>query len=70
MTNWCICATRWAKKLGHADYIPLGYDRMQRNCYTKEDVEAFRKAVVKHIVPLGRRRSTGARPSASARATR
>ncbi len=40
------------KKLGHADYIPLGYDRMQRNCYTKEDVEAFRKAVVKHIVPL------------------
>ena len=25
---------------------------MQRNCYTKEDVESFRKAVVKHIVPL------------------
>ena len=40
------------KKLGHKDYIPLGYDRMQRNCYTKEDVERFRKAVVKHIVPL------------------
>ena len=40
------------KKLGHSDYIPLGYDRMRRNCYTKEDVEAFRKAVVKHIVPL------------------
>ena len=40
------------KKLGNSDYIPLGYDRMQRNCYTKEDVEAFRKAVVKHIVPL------------------
>ena len=40
------------KKLGHEGYIPLGYDRMQRNCYTKEDVESFRKAVVKHIVPL------------------
>ena len=40
------------KKLGHEGYVPLGYDRMQRNCYTKEDVESFRKAVVKHIVPL------------------
>ena len=40
------------KKLGHEGYVPLGYDRMQRNCYTNEDVEAFRKAVVKHIVPL------------------
>ena len=30
------------RKLGYADYIPLGYDRMQRNCYAKEDVERFR----------------------------
>ncbi len=40
------------KKLGHADYTPLGYDRMQRNCYTKEDVEKFRAAVVKYLVPV------------------
>ena len=40
------------KKLGHKNYIPLGYDRMGRNCYGQEDVERFRAAVVKHIVPL------------------
>ena len=26
------------KKLGHKNYIPLGYDRMGRNCYGQEDV--------------------------------
>lgn len=40
------------KKLGHEGYIPLGYDRMERNCYTQQDVEKFRAAVVKHVVPL------------------
>ena len=40
------------KKLGHDGYIPLGYDRMQRNCYGKEDIEHFREAVVKYVVPL------------------
>ena len=40
------------KKLGHENYLPLGYDRMGRNCYGKEDVERFRAAVVKYIVPL------------------
>lgn len=40
------------KKLGHKDYTPLGYCRMQRNCYTKEDVEKFRAAVVKYLVPV------------------
>ncbi|MBQ3267621.1 MAG: hypothetical protein IJH08_06870, partial [Atopobiaceae bacterium] len=40
------------KKLGYADYIPLGYDRMQRNCYTKDDVEQFRAAVIAYVVPL------------------
>ena len=33
------------KKLGHDGYIPLGYDRMERNCYDKGDVEAFRASV-------------------------
>ena len=40
------------KKLGYDSYIPLGYDRMQRNCYGKEDIERFREAVVKYVVPL------------------
>lgn len=40
------------RKLGYENYIPLGYDRMGRNCYTKEDVEKFRAAVVRYVVPL------------------
>lgn len=40
------------RKLGHDGYTQLGYDRMERNCYTKEDVEKFRAAVVKYLVPL------------------
>ena len=40
------------KKLGYGGYTPLGYYRMGRNCYTKEDVEAFRAAVIKHLVPV------------------
>ncbi len=40
------------KKLGYDGYLPLGYYRMMRTSYTKEDVEAFRKAVVEYIVPI------------------
>ena len=40
------------KKLGYEGYTTLGYYRMGRNCYTKEDVESFRKAVVDHLVPV------------------
>ncbi|MBR5991418.1 MAG: M3 family oligoendopeptidase, partial [Clostridia bacterium] len=40
------------KKLGYGGYIPLGYYRMTRNSYTKEDVAKFRESVVKYIVPL------------------
>ncbi|MBR4795035.1 MAG: M3 family oligoendopeptidase, partial [Lachnospiraceae bacterium] len=40
------------KKLGYKDYTQLGYYRMQRNCYTKEDVEKFRAAVQKYLVPV------------------
>ncbi len=40
------------KKLGYDGYTQLGYYRMGRNCYTKEDVEKFREAVVKYVVPL------------------
>ena len=40
------------KVLGHENFVPLGYDRMQRNCYDKNDVEKFRNAVVKYVVPV------------------
>jgi len=40
------------KKLGHANFVPLGYDRMQRNCYDQHDVEKFREAVQTYVVPL------------------
>ena len=40
------------KKLSYEGYTPLGYYRMGRNCYTKEDVEKFRAAVRTYLVPL------------------
>lgn len=40
------------KKLGYDGYTQLGYYRMSRNCYTKEDVEKFRNSVVKYVVPV------------------
>ncbi|MBR1757895.1 MAG: M3 family oligoendopeptidase [Lachnospiraceae bacterium] len=40
------------RKLGYDGYTQLGYYRMGRNCYTKEDVEKFREAVVKYLVPV------------------
>ena len=41
-----------AKKMGYENYIELGYYRMGRNCYTKDDVEKFRAAVQKYLVPV------------------
>lgn len=43
------------RKLGFVDFTPLGYLRMQRNSYTKEDISKFREAVVKYIVPVADR---------------
>lgn len=40
------------RKLGYDGYTELGYYRMGRNCYTKEDVEQFRAAVRKYLVPV------------------
>ena len=40
------------KKLGYEGYTTLGYYRMGRNCYTKEDVEKFRAAVRTYLVPV------------------
>lgn len=44
--------TSMGKMLGYENFVPLGYDRMTRNCYDKNDVEKFRKAVVKYLVPV------------------
>lgn len=44
--------TKMGRKLGFENYSPLGYLRMQRNCYTKEDVAKFRANVLKYLVPL------------------
>jgi M3 family oligoendopeptidase len=43
------------KKMGYEGYTTLGYYNMGRNCYTKDDVEKFRAAVVKYVVPLADR---------------
>ena len=40
------------KKLGFDGYLGLGYCRMMRNCYGKDDVEKFRRAVRTHLVPI------------------
>ncbi len=40
------------KKLGYDGFTQLGYYRMGRNCYTKDDVEKFREAVRKYLVPV------------------
>ena len=44
--------TEQAKLLGYENYLPLGYDRMQRNCYGPEKIAAFRNQVVSDLVPL------------------
>ncbi len=48
----CSLRSGMAKKLGFKSFIELGYCRMSRNCYGAGDVEKFREATVKYIVPL------------------
>ncbi|MCR4950867.1 MAG: M3 family oligoendopeptidase [Solobacterium sp.] len=43
---------KMGKKLGYEGYTELGYLRMGRNCYDKNDVEKFRTAVQKYLVPV------------------
>ena len=47
--------TEMARKLGFDNFVGLGYLMMTRNCYSPEDIDKFRKAVVKYIVPLADR---------------
>ncbi len=44
--------TKMAKKLGYENFVELGYYRMMRNSYTKQDVQKFRDYVKKYIVPI------------------
>ncbi len=44
--------TAQAREMGYKNYCELGYYRMCRNCYTKEDVENFRKQVKRDFVPF------------------
>lgn len=41
-----------AKKMGYDNYCTLGYYRMNRNCWDRNDIEKFREAIVKYIVPV------------------
>ena len=40
------------RKLGFGGYTGMGYCRMIRNCYGQADVEKFREAVRKYLVPV------------------
>ncbi len=44
--------TEQGKLLGYENYIPLGYDRMGRNCYGPDKVAAFRAQIADDLVPL------------------
>lgn len=44
--------TQQAQKLGFENYVPLGFLRMGRNCYTPADLDSFRDQVVRDLVPL------------------
>lgn len=41
-----------AKAMGYKNYVELGYYRMNRNCYGKEEVETFRNQIKKYFVPF------------------
>lgn len=41
-----------AKEMGYKNYVELGYYRMQRNCYGKDQVENFRKQIKEYFVPF------------------
>lgn len=44
--------TEQARKLGFETYTPLGYLRMQRNCYGREEIENLRRQVKEVFVPF------------------
>ena len=44
--------TAQAKEMGYENYLQLGYYRMNRNSYDRDDVEKFRAQVKKDLVPF------------------
>jgi len=44
--------TTMARKMGYKNYIPFGYYRMFRSDYGAAETAAFRRSVLKHLVPL------------------
>ena len=44
--------TAQAREMGYENFVELGYYRMGRNCYGKEEVESFRKQVKEYFVPF------------------
>lgn len=47
--------TAQGRKLGYENYLQLGYDRMNRNSYGREEVESFRRQVKRDWVPFAER---------------
>ena len=47
--------TAMGKKLGYEGYTPLGYLRMRRNCYGEAEIQKFRMAVQKYLVPVAKK---------------
>lgn len=41
-----------AKELGFKDFVEMGYVRMNRFDYDREDVKVYRQEVLKHVVPV------------------
>lgn len=44
--------TQQAKKMGYDNYVELGYYRMTRNSYGKEEIEQFRNQIKTYFVPF------------------
>ena len=44
--------TAQGRLMGYDSFIPLGYDRLGRNCYGPTKVAAFRRQVAKDLVPV------------------
>lgn len=44
--------TKQAREMGYDNYLELGYYRMNRNCYGKEEVERFRRQIKESFVPF------------------
>jgi len=44
--------TAQGRAMGYENYLPLGYDRLGRNCYGPAQVAAFREQIAKDMVPI------------------